>query len=401
MKKMIKKSRAFGTIAVPPSKSYAHRLLMASALSKHKCTIENIECSQDILSTLNCLKSLGLEYLYQDRKITIIKSLDERIEQATLDCNESGSTLRFFIPLCLTKCEHLRFVGTPQLMSRGVTVYEEIFKEQGIKYTKDKTSITIEGKLKPGYFKVKGNISSQFITGLLFSLPLLDDDSVIEVIPPIESKNYIDITIDVLNQFGIGIEIENNIYYIKGKQNFKGMDTIVEGDYSNAAFLDAFNYYGGSVTLLGLNENSIQGDKIYQTYFKNLNEGYCEIDLANAIDLGPVLFSFAGSKFGGHFINTNRLKIKESDRVNDVLMELKKFGIIASVGNNEVTIYESKLDTPKEELFGHNDHRIVMALSVLLSVYGGIINGTEAVSKSFPTFFNAIKQLGIEVEDVE
>ena len=179
------------------------------------------------------------------------------------------------------------------------------------------------------------------------------------------------------------------------------MDTIVEGDYSNAAFLDAFNYYGGSVTLLGLNENSIQGDKIYQTYFKNLNEGYCEIDLANAIDLGPVLFSFAGSKFGGHFINTNRLKIKESDRVNDVLMELKKFGIIASVGNNEVTIYESKLDTPKEELFGHNDHRIVMALSVLLSVYGGIINGTEAVSKSFPTFFNAIKQLGIEVEDVE
>ena len=199
MKKMIKKSRAFGTIAVPPSKSYAHRLLMASALSKHKCTIENIECSQDVLSTLNCLKSLGLEYLYQDRKITIIKSLDERIEQATLDCNESGSTLRFFIPLCLTKCEHLRFVGTPQLMSRGVTVYEEIFKEQGIKYTKDKTSITIEGKLKPGYFKVKGNISSQFITGLLFSLPLLDDDSVIEVIPPIESKNYIDITLSLIH----------------------------------------------------------------------------------------------------------------------------------------------------------------------------------------------------------
>lgn len=401
MKKIIKKSRAFGTIVVPPSKSYAHRLLIASALSQSECTIENVECSKDILATLSCLKSLGLDYTFQDRKIIITKNLDESIQNVTLNCDESGSTLRFFIPLSLTKCEHVKCIGTPRLMSRGLTIYEDIFREQGIAYTKNEKSISMDGRLKSGYFKVKGNVSSQFITGLLFSLPLLDNDSSIEIIPPIESKNYIDITIDVLHQFGIQIEIKDNVYFIKGKQHFKCINTVVEGDYSNAAFLDAFNYYDGSVTLLGLNEKSIQGDKIYQTYFKKLNEGYCEIDLAHAIDLGPILFCFAGSKFGAHFIHTNRLKIKESDRVNSVITELKKFGVVASIGDDEVTIYRSHLQTPTEELFGHNDHRIVMALSVLASVYGGMIHGTEAVSKSFPTFFDTIKQLGIEVEDVE
>lgn len=401
MKKRIEKSRAFGTVVVPPSKSYGHRLLIANALSNKACTIENMECNKDILSTLNCLTSLGLKYTYQEKKVTIIKGLDEKIQEVILNCDESGSTLRFLIPISLTKCEHVTCRGTSKLISRGISVYEDIFKEQGMSYTKEESLITIVGKLHAGYFKVRGDISSQFITGLLFSLPLLEGDSILEILPPIVSKHYIDITMDILNQCGIQIDIKDNLYCIKGKQKPKGIDAVVEGDYSNAAFLDAFNYYDGSVRLLGLNENSIQGDKVYQAYFKALSKGYCEIDLSNAIDLGPILFSFAASKFGAHFTHTARLRIKESDRVNDVLMELKKFGVVASIGDDDVTIYKSKLHAPTEELFGHNDHRIVMALSVLSSIYGGTINGVEAVSKSFPTFFDTLQQLGIEVKDVE
>lgn len=403
MKKTIKKSVAFGKVMVPPSKSYAHRLLIAGGLSNGKCIIENIGLNDDIKATLECLTELGVKYQFVDDKIIIEKNIAKTKpcfnNNLVLNCHESGSTLRFFIPIALDICEKVTLTGTKTLLSRGLAVYEEIFHEQGIKYFRTAESITIEGKLKPGLFKVKGNISSQFITGLLFSLPMLDGDSTIEVIPPIESKNYLDITIDVLTKFGIDIKIEENKYYIKGNQTYQHMDSVVEGDYSNAAFLDAYNYFSGSVLLEGLKEESIQGDRIYKKYFNDLNQGFCEIDLANAIDLGPILFCFASAKHGGHFVNTRRLRIKESDRVNDVMNELKKFGSRFEIKENEVIIYKSCLKTPIEELDGHNDHRIVMALCVLCSIYGGTIKGVEAVNKSFPTFFEKLVQLGIEVED--
>lgn len=403
MKKTIKKSVAFGKVMVPPSKSYAHRLLIAGGLSNGKCIIENIDLNDDIKATLECLTELGVKYQFVDDKIIIEKNIAKTKpcfnNNLVLNCYESGSTLRFFIPIALSICEKITLTGTKKLLSRGLAVYEEIFQEQEIKYSKSLESITIEGKLKPGLFKVKGNISSQFITGLLFSLPMLHGDSIIEVIPPIESKNYLDITIDVLTKFGIDIKIEGNVYYIKGNQKYQNIDSVVEGDYSNASFLDAYNYFGGSVLLEGLKEKSIQGDQIYKKYFDDLNQGFCEIDLANAIDLGPILFCFASAKHGGHFVNTRRLRIKESDRVNDVMNELKKFGSRFEIKENEVIIYESCLKTPMEELDGHNDHRIVMGLCVLCSIYGGTIRGVEAVKKSFPTFFEKLVQLGIEVED--
>ncbi len=408
MKKQIKKSIACGKVVVPPSKSYAHRLLIASALGNRPCTIQNVEFSNDIATTIDALAMLGADISYQHQEVKIHHTIftnhqtkNITLQERTINCHESGSSLRFLIPIGLALTKHITFTGTKTLMQRGLDVYEAIFKEQNISYQKDENSIHISGNLKPGHYQVKANISSQFISGLLFILPLLEEDSVIEMIPPIESKNYLDMTLDVLKRFDIQITCKDQCYYIQGKQSYQGIDSRVEGDYSNAAFLDAFNYYGGHVELLGLNPHSLQGDQIYQTYFKELSKESKVIDLSNAIDLGPILFAFASSHHGAHFINTNRLKIKESNRVDDLIFELEKMGANIKVLDNEVIIYESKLHTPTEILDGHNDHRIVMSLAVLASSLGGTIESSEAVAKSYPSFFDVIKQLGIEVEDVK
>ena len=401
MKKRINISTASGTVIAPPSKSYAHRILISAALSEQDCTIYNVELSNDVIATLNCLNALGISYEYDEefKSLSLYNNLDKK---DVFDCIESGSTLRFMIPIALVKNGYAKFIGTKRLLERGLGIYEEIFDLQGIKYIKDETSIIVTGSLIPGNYKVLGNVSSQFISGLLFSLPLLDGDSVIEIIPPIESINYIKITIDVLKRFGVMIEddLSNNRLYIKGQQKYLGINTFVEGDYSNAAFLDAFNYLYGSVTVNGLNEESLQGDKIYQTYFKMLNDlDMPTIDISNAIDLGPILFVMAALKNGAKFTGTKRLQIKESDRVKCVCDELSKFGVRTVIGDNYCIIYKDELSKPKYEISSHNDHRLVMAFTVMLSKFGGIIDNIEAVNKSFPTFFEVVKSLGIEVQD--
>jgi 3-phosphoshikimate 1-carboxyvinyltransferase len=204
-------------------------------------------------------------------------------------------------------------------------------------------------------------------------------------------------TLDVLQDAGIEVVNFDNRFIVKGSQEYKEINQKVEGDYSNAAFLDAFNYLDGNVNLTGLKENSMQGDKVYKKYFNLLSKGFAEIDLKNAIDLGPILFTFASIFHGGHFINTNRLTIKESNRIKDLEEELNKFGITLELPENEVIIKKQEINAPTEVLDGHNDHRIIMALSVLLSITGGKIKGEEAVSKSYPNFFNDLKELGIEV----
>ena len=245
-------------------------------------------------------------------------------------------------------------------------------------------------------------MSSQFISGLLFSLPLLKEDSEIEIIPPIESIDYIKITIDVLRMFAIEIEddLANNKILIKGNQLYQQRDSVVEGDYSNAAFLDAFNYLGGNVLVNGLNKDSLQGDKAYLNYFNILkNKVMPTIDISNTIDLGPILFTMAALLNGAIFTGINRLRIKESDRVKCVCDELVKFGVESKISKNECIIYKNELHKPTKNLSSHNDHRLVMALSVILSKFGGVIENAEAVNKSFPNFFEVIKDLGIEVQD--
>jgi len=215
----------------------------------------------------------------------------------------------------------------------------------------------------------------------------------------VESRSYIELTLAALRHFGVDAQwADAYTLRIPGSQRYQARKAVVEGDWSNAAFLSAFNLLGGAVTVEGLEDASLQGDKVYIKHYPALDAGFAEISLADCPDLGPVLFALAAEKNGAHFTETRRLRIKESDRAEAMAAELRKFGADISVGENEVIIRPAPLHAPKDTLSGHNDHRIVMSLSLLLSKYGGSIAGAEAVRKSYPGFFADIQELGIEVE---
>ena len=398
MKVTITPSRANGSVFAPPSKSMAHRMLMGAGLSEGTSVVENIDLSEDIKATLDILKALGAQYKIEDHK-AIVQGIGSRNLQTmyALNCNESGSTLRFFIPLLLSGGERAQFTGAKRLFERPLGIYEEICNEQGILFEKHETGLTVEGQLQAGHFKVKGNISSQFITGLLFALPLLEQDSVLEVIPPIESRAYIDMTLEALETFGIQVKQEGDTFLIAGNQVYQAKDVIVQGDYSNAAFLDAFNLIGGNVVVQGLREDTLQGDRIYKTYYEVLKEEHPVMDIAECPDLGPILMGMAAMGNGARFVGTRRLRIKESDRGAVMAEELAKFGIRVDVMENEIIVHKGTLVTPSETLRSHNDHRIAMTMATLCSVTGGTIDGAESVKKSFPNYYDVIEQLGISV----
>ena len=371
------------------------------------------------MATIDCLRALGAE-IRLDGDTAFVKGADVRKtigKTAVLNCNECGSTLRFFTPLCMLSGEERVLKGSPYLMTRPMDVYEKITRDQGIRFKKAEAHLTVEGKLKSGVYEVAGNISSQFISGLLFTLPLLDGDSEIRVLPPVESKPYIDMTVSALKEFGVQIELSNPqsrdtsvrdsslrkgslsmIYRIKGNQSYCPADVTVEGDYSNAAFFEALNYAGSSVKIDGLRENTLQGDSVYKFLFENIKSGIDPIDIADCPDLGPVLFAVAALCGGARFTGTRRLRIKESDRADAMRQELQKLGIDVEVGENEVIVHGGTLRQPTAMLSAHGDHRIVMALSVLLTVTGGVIDGAQAVNKSFPDFFKKMQCLGLEVQ---
>ena len=398
MNVIIKKSKLNGEVIAPPSKSYSHRYLIASMLSDNESVISNIFFSDDVLATLNCINAMGKRYLINDNSITI---LDKKTNNdiPVFDCNESGSTLRFFIPIALSKYEKVIFKGSERLLKRGISIYEEILK--GVEFIKENNQITISGKLTSGHYKVDGSISSQYISGLLFALATLNEDSIIEILPPITSKNYIDMTLKVLSDYQIKYEINDNIIKINGNQKYIAKDFNVEGDYSNAAFLDAFNYFNNNVVVNNLNDNSLQGDKIYKQYFKKLNEENATLDIENCIDLGPVLFVFAALKHGGTFINTKRLKIKESDRASAIKKELDKFNINIDVLDNQVIVHKSNIVNNNLVIDSHNDHRIVMAMSLLSTLFDITIKDANCINKSYPYYFDDLKKLGVELYELK
>ncbi len=419
MRVRIEKSRAKGRIKAPPSKSFAHRLIIAAGLSEGKSVISSVSKSEDILATLDCIKALtnaeiceresenSLEIEISGGKIGGKRSENEALAEnhgagdkpLELYCRESGSTLRFFIPIALADGRETVFHGSERLIKRPMSVYEDICLEKGLTFENDGEKIRVKGPLQAGRFKVRGDISSQFITGLLFALPTLEGDSEIEIIPPIDSRPYIDITLEVLRSFGVFAEWQgDNKIFVKGNSKYKEVNCEVEGDFSNAAFLSAFNYLGGDVEVTGLREDSPQGDKIYREYFEKINLTHPTLDINDCPDLAPVLMALAAAKNGVTLTGTRRLKIKESDRGVRVAEELLKFGIKTELCENSLTVFQGELKKPSEILSGHNDHRIVMSLSLLTSLVGGEIEGAEAVAKSYPDYFEAIKQLGIEVK---
>lgn len=402
MKATIKASKIHGSVEAPPSKSMAHRYLIAAGLAEGESIVRNIAMSEDIKATINCLRALGatiIEIPEKDNNNSSRSSLDLSIrgadprtaDSALLNCNESGSSLRFMIPVAALSDKEMTFTGTDKLLSRPLFVYEEIFRNQGLHLEREDKCIRLKGRLNGGEFETAGDISSQFISGLLIALPLSDKDSIIKLSGAIESRPYIDMTMDALKSFGIRSEWKGSrTISVPGAQKYSPSDVTTEGDWSNAAYLMALG-----AEVYGVDDNSLQGDKVCKTHFGMLDRGFAEIDISDCPDLGPALMAYAAMREGCMLHGTGRLKIKESDRGSAMQAELSKFGVNADISENSIRVY-SGINTPEEMLFGHNDHRIVMALAAVCLKTGGVIEGAEAVNKSFPDFFDAIRTVGAE-----
>lgn len=402
MKVKILPSKTSGEVSAPPSKSFAHRYLIGSVLSRGKCVIKNIADSDDISATLSCIEQLGGSVTKDGNTVTVIPTNEKQIENAVFDCKESGSTLRFFIPVVLaTGAKNCTFLGSERLLARGIKEYEKLFENSDVKIKSDEKSIEISGKLTAGNYEISGEVSSQYTTGMLFALSVLSGKSTLKITGNAESRAYVDMTIKVLKDFGADIaEPEKNFFEINGKGRLSPGEFTVEGDWSNAAFLIALSRLLGTISVSGLNENSVQGDRFSSVAFDALDGENAEIDLKNCPDLAPILFAYAAYKNGGKFTNTRRLRVKESDRANVMAEELKKFGANIKVYENSVEIEKTQHKPPIVPLCGHNDHRIVMALSVLAAVFGAEIDGAEAVNKSYPDFFRVIKKAGVNVYEI-
>lgn len=396
----IRPSQASGSVTAPPSKSMAHRQLIAAALGASPRRVENLEWSEDILATLDCLRALGASIAREGSSVTI-GGLDPfaQGEPLTLPCRESASTLRFLLPLALLSGREVSFTGSERLLQRPLEPYERICAQQALYYDRQRDRVTVRGPLKPGDFELPGDLSSQFVTGLLFALPFLEAPSRVSLTPPVESRSYIQMTLAVLRDFGIRVvSVGEERFHIPAKQKYRPHPVKVEGDWSNAAFLEALNCLGGRIQIKGLNELSPQGDKAYREHFRTLRKKKPVIDISDCPDLGPVLMALAAAYGGAVLEGTERLKLKESDRGAAMAQELAKMGIQSFVDEHRIWVAEGSLHAPTEPLDSHNDHRIAMSLAVLLTLVGGELQGAEAVRKSWPGFFDVLRSLGILLE---
>ena len=409
-----------GAVTVPPSKSIAHRTVLAAGLAKGLSRVYNLDPSQDIAATLAAVRAFGAKV-----KLTeTYADIEGRGGFATIlrpvDCGESGSTLRFLIPIASLTGQAVSFTGRGRLMERPQSVYEALYREQGLRFEQSAAGLTVEGALTPGEYRLAGNVSSQFISGLLFALPLLSGNSTLHLIPPVESRSYIDMTRSVQAAFGVQSHwLDENTLAIPGGQHYHPCDYTVEGDYSQAAFPAVLGAVCGGVTITGLAPETLQGDaaildilrrcgaKFTQTeagipFTKSPLHGV-DIDLADCPDLGPVLMVLGLLCEGTTVIrNAERLRLKESDRIAAMEAELRACGGVLESEGGTITVHgcANRLHAPAGVLHGHNDHRVVMSLAVL-ALSTGIpltVDDAEAITKSWPNFFEAIKPLGAEVE---
>lgn len=414
-----------GEIKIPPSKSLCHRAVIAAGLSKGESIIDNVMLSEDIIATVRGVEALGAKVSIEERKGNRKRLVVMGVEKPVLikdniDCCESGSTLRFLIPPALLTGGRVTFTGRGKLVTRPLNEYYDIMKQQSINYSAKEglLPLNIEGNLKPGVFKMKGNVSSQFITGLLFALPLLNGDSEILITENLESRGYVDLTMDILNKFSVTVENNNyKEFYIRGNQEYKNIKYDVEGDFSQAAFWLSAGTLGGDISCLGLDIHSRQGDKVVLDIINEMKgnliiEENCikasqsftkctTIDASECPDLVPVLAVLAASSRGTtEIIKAGRLRIKESDRLKAVASELNKLGADVEEKQDGLLIHG------KDELDGGmvdswNDHRIAMALAVasIRCREAVILKNSECVKKSYPAFWEDFKMLGGKADE--
>ena len=412
-------ARIGGTVSAPPSKSMAHRAVLCSALAKGTSHIENLEFSKDISATLAAAGQLCAR-VESGPADALVEGLGHfRPVFGPVDCCESGSTLRFLIPLASLTGQSITFVGRGRLMERPQSVYETLYRKQNLHFEQANGQLTVAGSLRSGEYTLAGNVSSQFISGLLFALPLLPGDSTLHLIPPVESRSYIEMTRAAQAAFGVTSHwLDDTTLCIPGGQQYHPRDYIVEGDYSQAAFLAVLGAVQGGITLTGLAAETLQGDAAILDILRRCGAKFTrteaglvfeqaplhgvDIDLADCPDLGPVLMVLGLLCEGTTVIrNAERLRIKESDRIAAMEAELRACGGVLSSEGGTITVQGCKprLHAPEAPLSGHNDHRVVMSLTVL-ALAADIplaINEAEAVQKSWPHFFDALKPLGVEV----
>ena len=411
-----------GTITAPPSKSMAHRAVLCAALAEGRSHITNLEFSKDISATLGAAGQLCAE-VRTGPADAVVEGLGHfRPLSAPVDCCESGSTLRFLIPIASLTGQAVTFTGRGRLMERPQSVYETLYREQNLRFEQSSAGLTVEGALTPGDYTLAGNVSSQFISGLLFALPLLDGDSTLHLLPPVESRSYIDMTRSVQAAFGVSSRwMDETTLFLPGNQHYHACDYTVEGDYSQAAFPAVLGAVCGGVTITGLRPETLQGDAVILDILRRCGAKFTrtaeglrfekaplhgvDIDLADCPDLGPVLMVLGLLCDGTTVIrNAERLRLKESDRIAAMEAELRACGGVLESAGGTITVQgcADHLHAPEAPLHGHNDHRVVMSLAVLALCTGLplTVDDAEAIQKSWPHFFTAIRPLGAEVEYV-
>lgn len=407
-----------GTLRVPSSKSMTHREIIAAALAEGKTEVTGVTWSEDIEATVRILSLLGASIEKKKDKegltLSIKGGLTKQEGILNADAGESGSTLRFLIPLGLVSGNHVVYKGHGRLSERPLTPYYRMFEQKSIAYkTEGGLPLDVEGTLSGGLYELPGNVSSQFFTGLLFALPLAEKDSILKSTTPLESKSYVDMTLDTLVRHGIRIsEKEEGIYEIPGGQHYQNGSFAVEGDYSQAAFWLTAALSGGHITLTGLSEGSLQGDKAILSILKDMGgvirktEKGIEaktgtlhgtvVDAENVPDLVPALAALASVSEGRtEIIHAGRVRLKECDRLHAMAEELSKLGAEVEEKPDGLVII-GKPFLLGGRVSSWDDHRIAMALASITPRLTGplTIEGAESVKKSYPRFWEDFKKLG-------
>ena len=398
-----------GTVIPPPSKSQAHRVLIAAALAVGVSRIDNVVLSQDIEATLRCLSALGAEAQWEGRTLKL-HGLGRGIRQAppypVLDCGESGSTLRFLIPVALVICGGGIFTGRGRLMERPQKPYFDLFDEKGIFHEQRDGILTVTGPLTAGEYRLPGSVSSQFVTGLLYALPMLDGDSEIVLTSPLESQGYVDMTLDALGLFGVYPEARENGFFIPGKQFYQPQDFIIEADWSQAGFWYAAKLLGSPLDVGGMDPGSAQGDRVILDQYAELaGPGGVELDVSDCPDLVPPLAAMAALRTGHttRFANAARLRIKESDRLAAVTRVLNAIGADVTEGPDFLTVRGKETLAGGVKVDSFNDHRIAMmaAIAATRCVKPVTVTGAECVAKSYPAFWEEYERLGGKIRKSE
>ncbi len=406
-----------GSVAVPPSKSAAHRAIISAALADGRSTITNVDLSNDIRATIGACRALGVDMCTNDDTLTVDGGR-LRLTGDPIDCSESGSTLRFFIPVVCTLPGEKTFTGHGRLPLRPLDSYLHIFDMQGIGYTRlpgTNLPLTVSGTLRSGEFRVDGRVSSQFVTGLLFALPLLKGDSSISVIGGFESRGYVDLTVDMLRRFGIDMAVDGDNFTIRGGQRYVPQNIYVEGDWSQAAFFLVAGAISGGVRVAGFDDNSLQPDSVIAELLMRMGADISwegdefvsapaklhgtTIDVSQCPDLVPPLaIAAAYAKGVTHITGAARLRIKESDRLHALAHNLAALGIRTEELPDGLIILGGQPTGGEIDSFG--DHRIAMAFSIAAAGASGpvTIRGAECVDKSYPKFYDDYKALGGDIQ---